>query len=233
MNEEDPNMPAPISIVIPTLNAAETLGDCLNALMEGLYQALICELIVVDGGSTDATGATAQAWGAEVIETAPSRGGQLRAGCAAAKGNWLLVIHADTVLEEGWSKAVIAHLETKQAGWFALQFDARGLAPAMVAGWANLRSRFGLPYGDQALLVPRALYHKVGGYPDQPLMEDVAIARALKGRLTALDGVAVTSAGKYRTQGWVKRGTRNLLTLIRYAFGASPEALAQQYRRKA
>lgn len=224
-------MPAPISIIIPTLNAADTLGGCLGALMEGLDAGLIRELIVVDGGSSDATGAIAQAWGAEVILSEPSRGGQLRVGCKAAKGPWLLVIHADTVLSEGWSAPVKAHLETGKAGWFALRFDARGLAPSIVAGWANLRSRFGLPYGDQALLMPRALYDQIGGYPDQPLMEDVAIARALRGHLVGLDANAVTSARKYRAQGWIKRGARNLWTLGRYLTGTAPEVLAQAYRR--
>lgn len=223
-------MPAPISIIIPTLNAADSLGACLLALMEGLDQGLIRELIVVDGGSHDATGAIAQAWGAEVILADPSRGGQLRAGCAAAKGAWLLVVHADTVLAKGWTGSVKAHLETRKAGWFALRFDAQGVAPALVAGWANLRSRLGLPYGDQALLLPASVYRAVGGYPDQPLMEDVALARALRGQLVGLDAIAVTSARKYRDQGWFKRGARNLWTLVRYTFGASPEALAQQYR---
>jgi len=71
----------------------------------------------------------------------------------------------------------------------------------------------------------------VGGYPDQPLMEDVALARRLRGRLRRLDAVAVTSAAKYRRQGWLRRGARNLWTLLRYALGTSPEYLAQVYRR--
>ena len=224
-------MRAPISVIIPTLNAETALPDCLAALMEGLEAGLIRELIVSDGGSSDATGAMAQAWGAEVLEGAPSRGGQLRRGCAAASGDWLLVVHADTVLSPGWSKAVQAHLHRDTAGWFHLAFDSAGLPARLVAGWANLRSRFGLPYGDQGLLVPRVLYEAVGGYPDQPLMEDVAIARALRGRLTALDTTAVTSAEKYRRQGWLRRGGRNLWTLLRYFAGAAPGALAQSYRR--
>ena len=199
--------------------------------MEGLEAGLICELIVVDGGSDDGTGAIAQAWGAEVVQSTPSRGGQLRKGCARAKGNWLLVVHADTVLEKGWSAAVLAHLGHDTAGWFALRFNARGLAPMLVAGWANLRSHCGLPYGDQALLLPRVLYDAVGGYPDQPLMEDVAMARALRGQLVRLDAVAVTCAGKYVKQGWLNRGGRNLWILARYALGVSPERLARSYRR--
>ncbi|MDF3413047.1 glycosyltransferase [Sulfitobacter sp. M57] len=225
-------MRAPISVIIPTFNAEHSLPACLGGLMEGVDAGVIRELIVSDGGSTDATGAIAQAWGAEITHGAPSRGGQLRRGCAAATGDWLLVVHADTVLQEGWSKRAQAHLaQPEQAAWFRLAFDHSGVAAGMVAGWANLRSRFGLPYGDQGLLISSALYTQVGGFPDQPLMEDVAIARALKGRLVALDAVARTSADKYRRQGWIRRGGRNLVTLLRYFAGADVAALAAQYRR--
>ncbi|MEM5542888.1 TIGR04283 family arsenosugar biosynthesis glycosyltransferase [Sulfitobacter sp. AS92] len=226
-------MRAPISIVIPSLNAATALPACLAALVEGLQAGLIREVIVSDGGSEDGTATLAEGWGAEVLSGAPSRGGQLRRGCEVARGDWLLVLHADTVLAPGWTDAVQDHMAGGggAAGWFRLRFDQRGMAPRLVAGWANLRSGFGLPYGDQGLLLPRALYDEVGGYPDQPLMEDVALARALRGRLKRLSGLAITSAEKYRRQGWLRRGGRNLLTLGRYALGASPDDLAQSYRR--
>lgn len=225
-------MRAPISVIIPTLNAGSALGPCFEALMEGLDAGLIRELIVSDGGSTDSTGATAQAWGAHVLDGPASRGGQLWQGCDVAKGDWLLVLHADTILAKGWAKEVQAHLSNDQAAWFQLAFDGGGVPALLVAGWANLRSRFlGLPYGDQGLLIPRTLYRSVGGYPDQPLMEDVALARKLKGRLTGLPATAITSAEKYRRQGWLRRGARNLWTLGRYFAGTSPEMLAQSYRR--
>jgi rSAM/selenodomain-associated transferase 2 len=225
-------MRAPISVIIPTLNAEPNLPACLSGLMEGVEAGLIRELIVSDGGSTDATGAIAQAWGAEVLQGGASRGGQLRRGCAQAAGEWLLVLHADTVLQEGWAKKVQAHLSrADNAGWFRLSFDQTGFAARTVAGWANLRSRFGLPYGDQGLLISARLYGQVGGYPDQPLMEDVAIVRALKGRLVELDAIAQTSAEKYVRQGWLKRGARNLWTLIRYFAGADVAGLAARYRR--
>jgi len=226
-------MRARISVIVPTLDAEPALKGCFNALLEGLDQGLIRELIVSDGGSSDATGAVAQAWGAEVIHGAASRGGQLRRGVAAAQGEWFLILHADTVLEKGWAEAVAAHLESStDAGWFRLAFDAKGLAPMLVAGWANLRSHFGLPYGDQGLLVPRDLYLEVGGYSDQPLMEDVDLARRLRGRLQALDAKAVTSASKYRRDGWLRRGARNLWTLLRYAAGTPAERLVQSYNRQ-
>lgn len=222
-------MAAPISVIIPTLNAQADLSACLSALMEGLDGGLIAELVVSDGGSTDETAHLAEAWGAGIVTGPASRGGQLARGCAAAKGVWFLVLHADTVLEPGWSNVVAAHLGQDTAGYFKLRFDRGG---RLVAGWANLRARlFGLPYGDQGLLIRRDLYADVGGYPDQPLMEDVALARALRGRLVALDAVAVTSSEKYRKHGWFRRGLRNVWTLIRYFAGASPEVLAKAYHR--
>lgn len=120
-------MRAQISVIVPTLNAEKALAKCLGALMEGLEHGLIRELIISDGGSEDATCAVAQAWGAEVLEGDASRGGQLRRGVALAKGDWLLVLHADTVLCEGWSEAVQAHLADPEfAGWFRLAFDQGG-----------------------------------------------------------------------------------------------------------
>ena len=222
-------MRAPISVIIPTLNAAGSLPGCAASLMEGLDRGLIRELIVSDGGSSDETLAVADKLGAEILKGAPSRGGQLRRACAAAKGEWLLILHADTQLAPGWSVLARTHLSTGQAGWGRLRFDKGG---SFVAAWANFRSRmFGLPYGDQALLVPRALYEQCGGYLDQPLMEDVALARALKGRITCAGFTAITSAEKYRKAGWIRRGARNLLTLARYFMGADPARLAVFYRR--
>ncbi|WP_299670555.1 TIGR04283 family arsenosugar biosynthesis glycosyltransferase [uncultured Roseobacter sp.] len=224
-------MRAPISVVIPTLNAEAQLGGCLAALVPGLEAGLIRELIVSDGESEDATVAVARAWGAEVVTGPPSRGGQLARGCDTAQGAWILILHADTQLRSGWVGPVILHLDTRRAGWFRLAFARGGLAGRIVAGWANLRSRMGLPYGDQGLLLPRALYADVGGYPDQPLMEDVALARALKGKLMGIDAVAETSPARYHAQGWLRRGARNLWTLLRYFSGVSPDRLAQSYRR--
>lgn len=225
-------MRAPISVVIPVLNGENALPGCAAALMEGVEAGLIRELVVSDGGSQDATRTLAEDLGAVWIEGAPSRGGQLRRGCAAARGDWLLVIHADTQLHAGWSEAVAAHLGQQSAGYFRLRFASGGVAARIVAGWANLRARFlGLPYGDQGLLISRALYDQIGGFEDIPLMEDVAMARALKGRLDKLEGVAVTSAEKYLRQGWFRRGGRNLWTLLRYFAGVAPEQLAREYKK--
>jgi len=225
-------MRAPVSIVIPTLNASAALPGCLAALMEGVTAGLIRELIVSDAGSSDETAAIAQAAGARVVTGEASRGGQLRRGVAATDGAWVLIVHADSVLAPGWTVAVEQALDESRARYFDLAFDARGTGPALIARWANLRARvFGLPYGDQGLLISRALYDTRGGYADQPLMEDVAMARALRGQLQPLGHRVTTSYARYAQAGAVKRGARNLLTLGRYLAGADPEVLARRYRK--
>lgn len=228
-------MSAPVSVIIPTLDAAEGLGPCLQALTEGLMDGLIRELILADGGSRDAIAEVADAAGARLVTSAPGRGTQLAAGAAAARGEWMLFLHADTVLQPGWSGSVRRHLEAGpgKAGYFRLRFDAAGPAPRLVAGWANLRARlFALPYGDQGLLLSRSLYHSAGGYPEIPLMEDVALARRLgRRRLARIGADAVTSGARYRRGGWLRRGARNLATLALYFLGMRPDRLARFYGR--
>ncbi|MEQ8294195.1 MAG: TIGR04283 family arsenosugar biosynthesis glycosyltransferase [Roseovarius sp.] len=223
-------MRAKLSVVMPTLNTEAALARSLPALAEGLSAGLIRELVISDGGSDDATLAIAEEAGAEVVTGPASRGGQLRRGAEAARGEWLLFLHADTVLPPGWADLVLSHLPTGRPAHFRLQFDTSGTAAAMVAGWANLRSRlFCLPYGDQGLLISRAEYEATGGYRDIPLMEDVALARTLGRRLTVLPATVTTSAEKYRRDGWLRRGARNLSLLLRYLSGAKPERLARRY----
>lgn len=235
MFRDRPNaMPAPLSVVIPTLNAAESLSGCFDSLFEGLFDGLIHEVILSDGGSHDDTCELGAALGARVVIGPASRGGQVRRGTGTAAAPWLVVLHADTRLQPGWAQAVAKHihLHPDMAGFFWLRFDGSGLAPRTVAGWANLRSRWlGLPYGDQGLVLPRRLLEASGGYPDQPLMEDVALARGLRGKLRPLGHVAVTSAARYRAEGWVRRGARNLWCLTRYALGADPDTLLRSYTR--
>jgi rSAM/selenodomain-associated transferase 2 len=229
-------MRAPVSVVIPTLNAADRIGPCLGALGRAVGEGVIREVIIVDGGSSDAIAEVAEAVGARLIAAPRGRGAQLAAGARAAKGEWLLFLHADTVLPAGWSAAVLAHIASRpgKAGYFGLGFDAPGLAPRLVAAWANLRSRLlGLPYGDQGLLISRRQYDATGGYAEIPLMEDVALVRRIgRCRLAALGLAVETSAARYAADGWLRRGWRNLTTLALYFLGADPERLARRYHRE-
>lgn len=223
------------SIVIPTLNAADTLPATLDSLLSGLSAGVVRDLVISDGGSSDHTKKLADDVGATLVEGAIGRGSQLHRGAEAAKAEWLLFLHADTVLPADWVGAVCVHTSKtpEAAAAFRLSFQEDGVFPRVTSGWANLRSKlFGLPYGDQGLLISKSLYKQVGGYPDQPLMEDVAIARALKGRLVLLPSYVTTGADRYIESGWLNRGARNLWTLARYLLGADPQKLALAYHKR-
>lgn len=227
-------MRAPLSIVIPTLNAGTELPGILASLMEGVESGLVREVVIADAGSDDETCVVADDAGATIITGPAGRGGQLARGAAAAQGDWLLFVHADSWLCPGWSAPVGLHMSINNgsAGVFRLAFRAHGFSPRFVAGWANARTRIlGLPYGDQGLLISRETYDSIGGFQNIPLMEDVAIARALRGKITVLDHVIVTGAGRYLQTGWYRRGARNLLILLLYILGVAPEKLARIYSK--
>ncbi|HEX6860106.1 MAG TPA: TIGR04283 family arsenosugar biosynthesis glycosyltransferase [Caulobacteraceae bacterium] len=218
--------------MIPTLNAATGLPHALAPLVPAAVTALVREVIVADGGSADATLAIADDAGAKIVRTERGRGVQLAAGCAAAKGDWLLVLHADTVLGEGWDKAAAEHIarHREKAGYFRFALDDGGVrARLWERGVAARCAVMGLPYGDQGLLISRGLYEAVGGFRSLPLMEDVDLVRRLRGRLRPLPAAAATSAERYRREGYVGRSVKNAVLLARYLAGADPERLARTY----
>lgn len=226
-----------ISVVIPALNAGAHLPRCLEALVGAAIDGLVREVIVVDGGSADDTAKIADAFGARIVETPPGRGGQLAAGARVARGEWLLFLHADTVLAHSWAPEAERFMATQEgAAVFTLRFDAKGLAPRIVESGAMARTRLlKAPYGDQGLLIRRALYDEAGGYGDLPLMEDVAFVRSLaklKGRgvVHVLRAEALTSAARYERDGYARRVVKNAVLLARYFLGASPHDLARDYR---
>ena len=219
-----------LSVVIPTLNTQHVLPSTLESLMEGVFAGVIGDLVIVDGGSTDATINIAKEVGATFLETKPSRGGQIFAGVSACKCDWVLILHADSRLSQGWVELFPTATDPKRAYYFQLQFDAVGFAAWWVAKWANLRSKiFALPYGDQGILIHKSLLASLGDYPTAPLMEDVILARKLGRRLTALPITITTSAEKYIAQGWLRRGFRNLTLLFQFMLGTTPEALYKKY----
>ncbi|MEM1087351.1 MAG: TIGR04283 family arsenosugar biosynthesis glycosyltransferase [Pseudomonadota bacterium] len=227
-------MPAPLSIIIPALNAAGDLPLCLASLMPGLEAGLIREVLVIDGGSIDDTPRIAESTGATLL-TSPQKGraAQLRHGANNARNNWFLFLHADTALSRDWPERTRDHIQTYQnkAATFALAYRSDHPMAKTVAARANWRARtLGLPYGDQGLLISRKLYTEVGGYPDTRFMEDVQIVRAIgKSRLRHLSAEARTSAAKYERDGWRKRSWHNTWLITRYLLGASPDKLAKRY----
>ncbi len=229
---------AMISVVIPTLNAEAGLAATLTSLVPAALEGLVREVIVVDGGSRDRTREIADQAGAEVITAAANRGAQLAAGAARARHPWLLFLHADTVLDPGWEREASHFMERVDMGTgrhaaaaFRFALDDDGAAPRMLEGLVRLRCRvLHLPYGDQGLLISRRHYDKAGGYRALPLMEDVDLVRRIGGRrVKLLRARAVTSAGRYRQEGYVRRALRNQACRILYALNVPPARIAQIY----
>lgn len=228
-----------ISVVIPGLNAEHHLGACLEALIDATIDGLVREVIVVDGGSDDRSVDIAEGFGARVLQCAPGRGTQLNKGGAAAKSDWLLFLHADTVLEEGWESEARRLIEAQQhdAGVFTLAFVPNGWRAKLVALGAMQRTRWlGSPYGDQGLLISKKAYEAVGGFAKIPLFEDVDFIdrfRRLKDRhaMYVFRSRALTSAARYEEEGYLKRVLKNFLLMVRYRFGASPDKLAKAYEK--
>ncbi len=222
-----------LSVVIPTLDAAGELPAALAALADA---RLAREIIVADGGSGDDTVALARAAGARVVIARRGRGTQLAAGAAAASGDWLLFLHADCRLMPGWAEAVEAFVAAPdaavRAGYFALALDDPSRAARRLERLVAWRCRaFALPYGDQGLLIARALYDSIGGFAALPLMEDVDLARRLgRRRLMPLGIPACASARRYRQEGYVRRPLRNLLCLSLYFMRVPPRHIARLYQ---
>ncbi len=227
-----------ISVIIPTLNAERTLAHTLAALVPAVVEGVVREAVVVDGGSSDETCAIAEAAGTRLIEAERGRGAQLEAGASAARGDWLLFLHADTVLDPGWAEEAQGFIERVESGrrgeaaaTFRFALDDDGAMPRLVERLVALRCRlFGLPYGDQGLLISRRLYRRLGGFRPLPLMEDVDLVRRLKRReLVVLKSRAVTSGERYRREGYLVRSLRNLGCILLYYLRVPPRVLARLY----
>lgn len=225
-----------LSIIIPALNAAATLGSTVEALRSEAARFECTEFILVDGGSTDGTVQQAEQLQLAVIETDAGRGLQLARGAEEASQPWLLFLHADTALEAGWSAAVSDFVTQEgsadnMAAVFQFALDDTTMKARRLEQMVAWRTDvLGLPYGDQGLLISRRLYQEIGGFRPLPIMEDVDIIwRIGKKRLVELPVHAVTSAQRYQTDGFAIRSARNLLCLGLYFLGAPASLIKRIY----
>ncbi len=222
-----------LSIVIPTLNEAAEVAGALHALQP--LRARGCEVIVADGGSADATAELALPLADRVLIAGRGRARQQNAGAAAATGDVLLFLHADTRLPPDADRIVIGGLETSGREWGRFDVRLTGRHPLLrvIERMIGVRSRLsGIATGDQAIFVRRGWFGRAGGFPDIPLMEDVALSRALKrlGPPLCLRAAVTTSSRRWEQRGVIR--TMLLMWRLRLEFwlGADPARLSERYR---
>jgi rSAM/selenodomain-associated transferase 2 len=221
-----------LSIVVPVLNESEAL-PALTAQLATLRQDSV-EVLLVDGGSHDHTASLAEGAGWRVIRSERGRARQMNAGAAHAGASILLFLHADTQLPPNAVPQILAALQGKHCwGRFDVVISGRPAMLKVVAWMMNWRSRWtGIATGDQAMFMTRQAYKRVGGFPDQPLMEDIEMSKRLKrlSRPACLRCKVTTSGRRWETRGVWR--TIFLMWRLRWAYwcGQSATELARAYR---
>ncbi|MDA1234358.1 MAG: TIGR04283 family arsenosugar biosynthesis glycosyltransferase [Acidobacteria bacterium] len=220
-----------VSVIIPTLNEAENIG----AVVEAVRRARPAEVIVVDGGSTDATAQIARQAGATVVISPRGRGAQQRVGAEHARGEELLFLHADTKLPANYPDVVAQILSRPHVagGAFRFKLDGPGARFRWIERLVAWRCRmFELPYGDQAIFVRADVLRIIGGYPALPIMEDYELVRRLKkvGSIEVAESAAVTSARRWRRLGALNAAVTNMGCVVAYKLGVSAETIARRRR---
>jgi rSAM/selenodomain-associated transferase 2 len=221
-----------LSIIIPTLNEAHCIADVIARV-----QGADIEVLVADGGSRDATVAIARRAGARVISTPPGRAIQQNQAAARATGGVLLFLHADTRLPKNFGRFIFDCLLDRHVavGAFRFKTDLNHWGMTWIEKWAHLRSKLlQMPYGDQALFMPRAVFDRVGGFPLTPIAEDLQLVHRLAklGSVRIVSAAAVTSARRWQRVGLVRTTVINHLIAIGCLLHIDPRRLAPLYKGK-
>lgn len=219
-----------LSIIIPALDEANGIAETLQHLQ--VLRRRGHEIILVDGGSRDATATLARPWVDQVIHSARGRAVQMNTGARVTRGNVLLFLHADTQLPPDADRLILSALGKRQWGRFDVRLSGTRPLLRIIEGMMNGRSRLtGIATGDQAIFVRRDSFQAVGGFPAIPLMEDIALSHALKklGRPQCLRARVITSSRRWEQRGLVR--TILLMWRLRLAYwlGADPARLAKRY----
>lgn len=222
-----------LSIIVPILNESEQLPDLLEHL--SLWKQVGCDVILVDGGSVDQSYELAEAQGFKVLRSERGRALQMNAGAAEACGDCLLFLHADTRLPKHADQLILRTIQQTSADWgrFNVRITGRSFMFKVIAWFMNHRSRLSsIVTGDQGIFIRKQLFEKVGGFPVQPLMEDIEFSKRLKKivKPAALKEKVTTSGRRWEQRGiW---STIYLMWCLRFAYwrGADVDELAAQYR---
>ena len=225
--------PLGISVIVPALNEAHGIVEMLRALQEMRRRGH--EIIVADGGSSDGTVVLCAPLVDRVIVAAAGRASQMQAGALCARGAILWFLHADTRAPGDADRAIAAALARGDRCWgrFDVDFPEAGVLLNVVATLMNLRSRLtGIATGDQGIFVTRELFERVNGYPQIPLMEDIAFSRLLKrhSRPACPGERLITSARRWRTHGTLRTILAMWSLRLAYFLGVSPARLAGFYK---
>jgi rSAM/selenodomain-associated transferase 2 len=220
-----------ITVIIPTLDEGASLGRTL----ERVRGANDVEVVVADGGSRDATREIAAQAGAAVLVTLDGRGAQQNQAAAVASGRYLLFLHADTLLPDGYAELIRRTLDRPAtvAGAFRFRMDGIGASMRLAEWGADIRSSLcQWPYGDQGLFMEKRVFAELGGFSPLPIMEDYELVSRLRrrGAVVTLREAAVTSARRWQELGPLRTTMRNLSMIAGFRVGIPPERLARFYR---
>jgi rSAM/selenodomain-associated transferase 2 len=218
-----------VSVIIPALNEEAVVAGAIRSAFEG--GAL--EVLVSDGGSSDRTAAVAAAEGAHVLSAPAMRSIQLNRGAEAARGSFLIFLHADTLLPSGAAAMVEAALQGADFGGFRISFAEEGASLRLAAVLINLRTRITrCPWGDQAQFIRRDRFLAGGGFREIPLMEDYEMAVRMRrsGKTLVLPARVRTSGRRFLRYGLIRTAARNWRIIAAYRRGVPPEKLARIYR---
>lgn len=226
-----PNPPS-LSIIIPAVNEAHSIARCLSSLSR--FRERGSEIIVVDGGSDDKTLEIANPFADQVLSAPRGRAKQMNAGAALARADTYLFLHADSLLPEDADIRISQKVGRTKRVWgrFDVRIDSHHPTLSLVALMINVRTRMtGIATGDQAIFVRRDAFEAVGGFPDIPLMEDIALSKALRAqsRPISIARKVITSARRWETNGIYRTVLLMWRLRLAYFLGADPHKLAQAY----